>query len=77
MADFKIGDRVKVKADDEIGTIVAKGIQSRDRAEDVIVGKELKSEPSICFWEVRLDRKDPDGKDIVKYFADEELEKLI
>ena len=74
MADFKIGDRVRViglNADDRVGKIVAEGDLPPVKVEDVVSGKELK-EVSVRWWKIRLD-----GTGEEKDIPDDRLEKLL
>ena len=73
VSDFKTGDRVKVEADGRTGEIVAKGgPPTTAKMGNVVQGKEIEPEISICRWKVRLDET---GEE--KDFRDDELEKLL
>jgi len=75
MADFKIGDRVRViglNEEDRVGEIVADGDPpSSVKVEDLVARKEVE-EVSVRWWKVRLDETGEE-EDI----PDDRLEKLV
>ena len=74
MANFKIGDRVKVIGlvdEDKTGIIVAKGDMPTVELGKVVPGKELKPEMQITWWKVKVD-----GISEEKNYPDDRLEKL-
>ena len=74
MADFKIGDKVKVTGstmNGVTGEITAKSVRPKETIGRIVIRREHDSEMDTSLWQVKLDKT---GK--LQTFPDTELEKI-